>query len=100
MIGLKLKMGLRGIEMVESKSELSVESEKYFDELKKEIDKSYLVAERARSKGLDPEDKVEVPLALSMAAKVVRLIATKYPQLDNEEVINRILDLEKKYGTK
>jgi DNA polymerase II large subunit len=92
-------MGLRGIEMVESKSELSVESEKYFDELKKEIDKSYLVAERARSKGLDPEDKVEVPLALSMAAKVVRLIATKYPQLDNEEVINRILDLEKKYGS-
>ena len=82
-----------------TESELSKESEKYFDELKKDIDRSYEVAELARSKGLDPVDQVEVPLALSMAAKVVRLIATKYPQLDNEEVINRILELEKKYGS-
>ena len=85
--------------MADNKSELSVETEKYFDSLKRDIDKSYVVAELARSKGLDPVDKVEVPLALSMAAKVVRLIATKYPQLDNEEVINRILELEKKYGS-
>jgi len=84
--------------MTNQKSELSPESEKYFEELGKEIQKNYKIAEKARSKGYDPVDKVEVPLALSMAAKVVRLIATKYPQLDREDIINRILELEKKYG--
>jgi DNA polymerase II large subunit len=73
-------------------------TKEYFDGLSEEIERNYLVAREARSKGLDPSDKVEVPLALTMAAKVIRLIATIYPQLDNEEVINRILDLEKEYG--
>ncbi len=77
---------------------LTLESEKYFSELGKEIEKNYEMAEKARARGLDPVDKVEVPLALTMAAKVVRLIATKYPLLDNEEIINRILELEKKFG--
>jgi len=84
--------------MIKQKSELSVESENYFKELGKDIQRNYKIAEEARSKGYDPADKVEVPLALSMAAKVVRLIATKYPQLDREDIINRILELEKKYG--
>jgi len=74
------------------------ETKQYFDSLSKEIDKNYSVATEARKKGLDPRDEVEVPLALTMAAKVVRLIATIYPQLDNEDVINRLLELEKEYG--
>ena len=78
---------------------LSIETEKYFENLQKEIEKNYLIAEKARILGYDPVDKVEIPLALSMAAKVVRLIATKYPQLDSEEIINRILALEKEYGS-
>ncbi len=73
-------------------------TEEYFKDLRKEIDKNYEVAGKARVLGFDPVDEVEVPLALTMAAKVVRLIATVYPQLDNEDIINRILDLEKKYG--
>ena len=81
------------------KSGLSIETEKYFLELGKEIDKTYKVAQGARAKGYDPVDKVEVPLALTMAAKVVKLIATKYSQLDNEEIINRILELEREYGS-
>ena len=80
-------------------SSLSPETETYFLNLQKEIQKNYAVAELARAKGLDPIDKVEVPLALSMAAKVVRLIATKYPQLDREDIINRILELEQQYGS-
>ncbi|MEK6859483.1 MAG: hypothetical protein AABX54_01580, partial [Nanoarchaeota archaeon] len=68
----------------------SPETEEYFSNLGKEIEKNYSVAEIARAKGLDPVDKVEVPLALTMAAKVIRLIATKYPQLDKEEIINRL----------
>jgi DNA polymerase II large subunit len=75
------------------------DTEKYFENLDKEIQKNYEAAKRARAKGLDPVSKVEVPLALTMAAKVVRLIATKYPQLDREDIIQGILDLEKQYGS-
>ncbi|MEN9626505.1 MAG: hypothetical protein RL557_833 [archaeon] len=80
-------------------SSLSPESESYFSTLQKEIERTYAIAEQARAKGLDPVDRVEAPLALSMAAKVVRLIATKYPQLDKEEIIDRILELERQYGS-
>jgi len=66
------------------------ETEDYFDKLGVRIKENYEVAEKARAKGLDPSEKVEVPLALTMASKVMKLIATKYPQLDNENIINRI----------
>ena len=79
-------------------SGLNIETEKYFDNLGKGIENNYEIAKKARLMGFDPVDEVEVPLALTMAAKVVRLIATKYSQLDNENIINRILELEKKYG--
>ncbi len=78
---------------------MEVETEKYFMELDKKIRANYFVAEEARAKGYDPSDKVEVPLALTMAEKVVKLIASKYSQLDDNKIINRILDLEKKYGS-
>ena len=74
------------------------ETENYFIDLGKEIERNYVKAREARKKGLDPRDEVEVPLAMTMAAKVVRLIATIYPQLDNEQIINRVLELEKQYG--
>ncbi|MDP2925172.1 MAG: DNA polymerase II large subunit [Nanoarchaeota archaeon] len=74
------------------------ETEKYFEELSKDIENNYTVARLARARGLDPSTKVEVPLALTMAAKVVRLISTIYPQLDREDIIDRILELEKQYG--
>ncbi len=79
-------------------SGLNEETEKYFESLSGEIQKNYNIANQAREKGLDPVDKVEVPLAVTLAAKVVRLIATMYPQLDNEEIINRILELEERFG--
>ncbi len=77
---------------------VNMDTNEYFEYLSKEIQKNYDIAEKAREKGLDPSDNVEVPLALTMAAKVVKLVATIYPQLDNEEVINRVLELEKQYG--
>ena len=85
--------------MTNLKSGLSPESEEYFDSLSRGIDENYKVAEASRAKGLDPVDKVEVPLALTMAAKVVKLAATLYPQLDKEEIIERILELESEYGS-
>ncbi|MEK6914346.1 MAG: DNA polymerase II large subunit [Nanoarchaeota archaeon] len=77
---------------------LNDQTEKYFNCLSQKINESYKIANEARKKGLDPSNNVEVPLALTMAAKVVKLIASKYSQLDNELIINRIIELEKKYG--
>ncbi len=77
---------------------LTLESEKYFEEFAKEIEKNYEIARKARARGLDPLDEVESPLALNMASKVVKLIAIKYPQLDDIRIVNRILELEKEYG--
>ncbi len=74
------------------------DTELYFENLSKDIAKNYEVAKLARACGYDPKSDVEVPLAMTMAAKVVRLIATIYPQLDKEEIINRVLELEKQYG--
>jgi DNA polymerase II large subunit len=74
------------------------ETDLYFSNLGNDIEKNYAVARAARARGLDPKNEVEVPLAMTMAAKVVRLIATKYPQLDKDEIIDRILELEKQYG--
>jgi len=72
--------------------------QQYFQNLEREVRKVYEVAEEARAKGLDPVDKVEIPLAMNMAEKVVNLIGTIYPQLINEDVISRILELEEEYG--
>jgi len=80
------------------KSDFTPEIEKYFDKLGEDIKKNYEVAKKARAKGLDPVEDVEVPLALTMAAKVIRLISAVYPQLNREDVINRLLELEKEYG--
>ncbi|MFH1503252.1 MAG: DNA polymerase II large subunit [Candidatus Diapherotrites archaeon] len=70
----------------------------YFENLKKEVDKVYSVASEARSKGYDPSEEVEIPLAMSMAEKVVGLISTIYPQMKNSGIAERILELEKIYG--
>ncbi|HJX50029.1 MAG TPA: DNA polymerase II large subunit, partial [Candidatus Nanoarchaeia archaeon] len=70
----------------------------YFENLKKEVDRVYLVAESARSKGYDPVKEVEIPLAMSMAEKVVGLISTIYPQMKGTKIAERILELEKEYG--
>lgn len=73
-------------------------TEQYFKNLRKEVDKIYSLSEEARAKGQDPVDKVEIPLAMSMAEKVVGLISTIYPQMVGAGIDKRILDLEKEYG--
>ena len=72
--------------------------EKYFHELEEQVKKIYVVAEAAREKGLDPVNKVEIPLATSLAGRVAGLISAIYPQLNNPQLISRILELEKEYG--
>lgn len=73
-------------------------TKQYFTHIRGEVDKVYEIANLARSKGKDPVDKVEIPLAMSMAEKVVGLISTIYPQMEGSGIAKRILDLEKLYG--
>ena len=75
-----------------------METQKYFENLRKEVDKVYEMAGEARAKGFDPVDEVEIPLAMSMAEKVVGLISTIYPQMKGSGISKRILELEKEYG--
>ena len=75
-----------------------METQAYFENLRKEVDKVYEMAGKARAKGFDPVDEVEIPLAMSMAEKVVGLISTIYPQMKDSEISKRILELEKEYG--
>ncbi len=73
-------------------------TEKYFKDLEKQVRKVYDMAEEAKKTGLDPVDKVEIPLAMSMAEKVVGLISTVYPQVEGSGIAKRILELEDEYG--
>ena len=70
----------------------------YFHEIESKVREVYKIANIARSKGYDPVDKVEIPLARSLAEKVVGLISTIYPQMEDKGIAERILELEKKFG--
>jgi DNA polymerase II large subunit len=73
-------------------------TQQYFNTLDREVKKIYEIAEKARAKKLDPVGKVEIPLARSLAEKVVGLISTIYPQMEGSQIAPRILELEKEYG--
>jgi DNA polymerase II large subunit len=73
-------------------------TEEYFKKLEEEVRICYAVAEQAREKQLDPMNKVEIPIARTLAEKVVGLISVVYPQVNDERIVKRILELEKEYG--
>lgn len=63
--------------------------EDYFDNLKEKLDEAYERAEEARSKGFDPEEVPEIPLAEDLAARVEKLagpegVAEKIRELEDE----------------
>ncbi len=70
----------------------------YFEDLKKNVDLAYNVANVARAKGLDPVNFVECPLALTMAERSVNLVKTIYPKISVKKISERILELENLYG--
>ena len=83
---------------VGSKVKCGWDTEKYFEDLERGVRKEYDVANQARAKGFDPSDKVEIPLAMTMAEKSVGLITTIYPDIPIQDIAKRILELEKEYG--
>lgn len=79
--------------------EASKKMQKYFETLKKDVDSIYEIATKARQKGLDPVNSVEVKLASNMAERVVGLVSVMAPQIVGTGIVNRIVELEKKYGS-
>ena len=75
----------------------SEDMQQYFESLDKETSIAYSLANKARAKGFDPEDKVDIPLARNMAERVEGLISAVAPQLVGKGVPQRIHELEKKY---
>ena len=77
----------------------SPEMNKYFEDMIKEVNRMYAIAETARKKGMDPEDHVEIKLASNMAERVVGLVSVIAPQIANGGIVERIVELEKQYGS-
>lgn len=78
--------------------ETSEDMELYFKNIEKQLNLAYNTAEKARKKGYDPEENVDIPVARNMAERVEGLISTVAPQIVNSGMIKRIKELEKKYG--
>lgn len=70
----------------------------YFKTIEEEAAKVYEVAKLARAKGLDPVSIVEIPLAKTVTQRVLGLISTIYPQINDERIEKRVKELEKQYG--
>ncbi|MBN1645031.1 DNA polymerase II large subunit [Candidatus Woesearchaeota archaeon] len=79
--------------------EASTSMQKYFESLKREVNRQHTIASKARKKGYDPSEEVEVKLAENMAERVVGLISVIAPQIAGTGVVKRIIDLETQYGT-
>src|SRR3989344_9036385 len=72
--------------------------DKYFEKIEKGVNECYSIANEARKKGLDPMNRVEIPIATTLAERVVGLISVVYPQINDPEIVKRILDLEEEHG--
>lgn len=85
--------------MVESNMPVSKAIKEYFDYLEQHTDIAYKIAQKARSKGYDFAKVVEIQLAKNMAERVVGIISVVAPQIVNSGVTERIIELEKVYGS-
>jgi DNA polymerase II large subunit len=85
--------------MVTTDMACSKRMQSYFNYIDEETQKAFKVAEKAKKKGFDPEEFVEIKLARNMAERVVGIISVVAPQIINSGVTERIIELEKEYGS-
>lgn len=85
--------------MVETDMACSANIKKYFEYLESNTQAAYSIAQEARKKGFDPREFVEIKLAKNMAERVVGIIAVVAPQIVGSGVVERIIELEKEYGS-
>ncbi|MBR9690997.1 DNA polymerase II large subunit [Candidatus Woesearchaeota archaeon] len=79
--------------------EATEEINQYFTQIEEEISKCYEVAGKARKKGFDPEEKVDIPLARGISQRVEGLISAVAPQILKSGLAERIEKLEKEFGS-
>ena len=77
---------------------MNQEIKNYFEDINKKVSLAYDVASKARKKGLDPVDTVEIVLAKDMAERVEGLISVVAPQIKGSGMVEEIKNLEGKYG--
>src|SRR3989344_4717918 len=75
-----------------------INDENYTKSILKKIDFAYKIANTARSKGYDPEETVNIPLAKNLAERVEGLVSVAAPQIINKGIPKRIKELESIYG--
>ncbi len=78
--------------------EASKEMQDYFRKIDEDVKAEFALAEEARKKLYDPTDHVEIKLAKNLAERVVGLISVIAPQITDSTVVERILELEKKWS--
>ncbi|MBN1502849.1 DNA polymerase II large subunit [Candidatus Woesearchaeota archaeon] len=71
----------------------------YFDEMDLQIKQGYQLANQARACGIDPEKKVDIPLAKGISERVEGLVSAAAPQILHGGVAQRIRKLEKEFGS-
>ena len=74
------------------------EVQTYFDSLTNAVKLQYDLASEARKQNKDPEPKVDILLARTVADRTEALIASLVPQIFGSGVAARIIELEKKYS--
>jgi DNA polymerase II large subunit len=72
--------------------------QKYFETVEAETMHALEIATKAREKKFDPEEKVDIPIAKNMAERVLGLISTVAPQLQNSNLVHRVMEFEKMYA--
>lgn len=79
--------------------QMNEDTNKYFEDIKSDVNIAFSLANKCRAKNLDPEDHVEIMLAKDMAERVVGLISVVAPELKKTNLVERIKELEEKFGT-
>lgn len=72
---------------------------KYLNSLESGTLKEYEIASKARKKGFDPEDTVDIPLAADVAERCEGIVSAVAPEIVNCKIPERIRELEKEYGS-
>lgn len=72
--------------------------EQYFKYIDKYLETAYNIANKAKEKGLDPKNFVEMPLAKGISERVEGLVSVFCPQILKSGVAQRIQLLENEFG--
>ncbi|MEM4460612.1 MAG: DNA polymerase II large subunit [Nanopusillaceae archaeon] len=70
----------------------------YFDNIKRKFFEAYEIAKKAREKGYDPVDNVEISYSEDMAERVEKLMLTINPIIEKISLTNKIREIEKLNG--